>query len=174
LKYSGRQQLASLLADAVIQSLESLYVKAEAALMPDSVVVVPSSPGSIKQRGFHPVLAVADRVSRELVGRRVSLKEISGFRYTGDGVPQASLSHAMRVKKISGGYQASASVFSGKQVLIVEDVITTGATLYNAASALHSAGASRVDVLALARASNWQSSRQLVYQSFEKQSSPVR
>jgi predicted amidophosphoribosyltransferase len=51
----------------------------------------------------------------------------------------------------------------GKRVLLIEDVITTGATVTAAAECLKAAGATRVDVLALARTRVWQRFRHRVW-----------
>lgn len=66
---------------------------------------------------------------------------------------QVGLTRAQRLKNVSGVFRVPASELpnvAGKAIVLVDDVITTGATASAAARALKRAGARRVDVLALA------------------------
>ena len=70
--------------------------------------------------------------------------------------PQALRSHEERIQGIKAMFAVTdRSKVKGRKVLLIEDVITTGATLAAAVTALQSAEACRVDVLALARAPVW-------------------
>jgi predicted amidophosphoribosyltransferase len=73
---------------------------------------------------------------------------------TKDRPPQAGLSASARRKNVSGVYRARLpQALRGGVVLLVDDVLTTGATADAAARALLAAGAGAVDVLTLARVS---------------------
>ena len=68
---------------------------------------------------------------------------------------QVGLSADQRRRNVAGAFkvpQAQAGRVKGRKVLVIDDVITTGATAEACARALRRAGAARVDVLALARA----------------------
>jgi ComF family protein len=68
---------------------------------------------------------------------------------------QVGLSADQRRRNVAGAFKvdkARAAAVKGKRVVVVDDVITTGATAEACARALKRAGAERVDVLALARA----------------------
>ena len=68
---------------------------------------------------------------------------------------QVGLSAEQRRKNVAGAFKmlpARAARVKGKGIVVVDDVITTGATAEACARALKRAGAARVDVLALARA----------------------
>ena len=61
------------------------------------------------------------------------------------------LSEADRADNVEGAFEAAGRL-QGEAVLLVDDVLTTGATARAATAALRSAGAGRVEVLTLARA----------------------
>jgi predicted amidophosphoribosyltransferase len=68
---------------------------------------------------------------------------------------QVGLSPDQRRRNVAGAFKVSkghAERVKGKSVVVVDDVITTGATAEACARALKQVGAARVDVLALARA----------------------
>ena len=65
--------------------------------------------------------------------------------------PQVGQSRVERARNVAGAFQAHPSV-SGRDLLLVDDVVTTGATAAAAAGALRAAGARSVVVIALARA----------------------
>jgi len=67
---------------------------------------------------------------------------------------QVGLTAAQRRKNVAGAFRVTAAkgALRGKRIVVVDDVITTGATAEACARVLKRAGASRVDILALARA----------------------
>jgi predicted amidophosphoribosyltransferase len=68
--------------------------------------------------------------------------------------PQVGLSRAQRAENVQGAFAvpeaAGAAVF-GRKIVLIDDVLTSGATLNAAARVLLRAGAARVDVLVFAR-----------------------
>jgi predicted amidophosphoribosyltransferase len=73
---------------------------------------------------------------------------------TRDTVPQTQLSRKQRLTNVVGCFAVASEVrtqIHGAHIVIIDDVITTGATLAEARLTLLRAGASRVDVLAFAR-----------------------
>lgn len=65
--------------------------------------------------------------------------------------PQGGLRRRQRLLNLAGAFQGRADRVAGKRVLLIDDVVTTGATIAACARALTAAGAARVEVLALAR-----------------------
>jgi ComF family protein len=97
------------------------------------------------QRGFNQ----SDLLARK-VGKRWNVPVKRLVRRIRATVVQAGLTSAKRRANVSGAFRAKAAV-NGKKVLLVDDVMTTGATASACASALKRAGAARVTLLTLAR-----------------------
>ena len=69
--------------------------------------------------------------------------------------PQVGLSKAQRAANLTGAFrvpQAHAAALAGRRIVLIDDVLTTGATVSAAARALRRAGAARIDVLTFAHA----------------------
>lgn len=99
------------------------------------------------RRGFNQ----ADLLARELA-RRTALPVKRWLRRVKARPPQAGLSNAERRRNVAGAFAVSAQGrLAGCRVLLVDDVLTTGATAAAAAAALKSAGAAHVAVVTLAR-----------------------
>jgi competence protein ComFC len=114
----------------------------------DLVVPVPLGRKRKKERGYNQAALLA----AALCGRM-------GFRHAPDGLQrvretrsQVGLSVDQRKENVRGAFKAKTAVVSGKRVLLVDDVLTTGATLNACADALKQAGAVEVHAITLARA----------------------
>lgn len=117
-------------------------------LGPDAIVVpVPSARARILQRGLNPAGVLAARVARGLGYRLASgALTVARLRERSRGLGRRD-----RAKHVKGAFQAHAHVIRGRPVLLVDDVVTTGATVAECAQLLRKAGATRVEVVALAR-----------------------
>jgi ComF family protein len=112
-------------------------------------VIVPMPLHWIKrwQRGFNQ----SDLLARE-IGRRWQVPVRTVVRRKKSTAPQAGLTNAKRRANVSGAFTVRRGVsLKGQRVLLIDDVITTGATARACALALKRAGAKHVAVLALAR-----------------------
>jgi len=86
------------------------------------------------------------------VARRYGLKLGTNLRRQRYTVAQASLTEAQRLKNLDKSFCVKrAAEVSGKRILLIDDVFTTGTTLRTAAEALKGAGAAHVSALTLAR-----------------------
>lgn len=113
----------------------------------DLVVPVPLQLRRLRQRGFNQSLLLARALSERLgapIDARV-LRRVRGTR------PQVGLHASQRAENVRGAFIVSGRGLEGRDVLLVDDVYTTGATARECAAALARAGA-RVRVLTLARA----------------------
>jgi ComF family protein len=100
------------------------------------------------RRGFNQAELLAAEVSK-----RTGISLASPVRRIRSTPPQAGLSRARRRENMSGAFaMARRADVKGKRVLLVDDVLTTGATASACAGVLKKAGAKYVAVLAVARA----------------------
>src|SRR5436190_18366196 len=119
----------------------------------DVVVPVPLSRLRLLSRRFNQAGILAQELSRQ-TGLAVDAHLLQRSRFT---KTQVGLTHDQRRRNLAGAFRVRRNrqaALEGRNVLLVDDVITTGATVEACARALKRAGAARVDVLALALVTN--------------------
>ena len=126
-------------------------VSAGAELIEDCeiVVPVPLSRWRLLSRRYNQAQILATEVAR-ISGKQLAATALIRHRATKQ---QVGLTRGERKKNVAGAFSVAASgqaLIAGKSVLLIDDVITTGATVSAAARALKRAGAAKVDMLALA------------------------
>lgn len=129
--------IARLLVDAV-----------RAAQPPDMVLPVPISRARLRERGFNQAAEIGRVVARAL---RLQLDVHAVSRRDGDP-PQASLSLAERALRIRGAFHCLRDLQHAR-VALIDDVMTSGATLNELAATLRAAGAREVQCWVVARTS---------------------
>jgi len=97
------------------------------------------------RRGFNQAELLAAEI-----GRRAAVPVRGWVRRVKGTSPQAGLTNAKRRANVAGAFRVNGPV-EGKRVLLVDDVLTTGATASACARAMKAAGAERVMVLTVAR-----------------------
>ena len=115
----------------------------------DWIVPVPLHPFRFLKRGFNPAKMLADVVCQRQNGQVRSLLRRRFGKH-----PQVGLEASARLQNIKGQFFLKpkySCVAKGSACLLVDDVLTTGATVNECARVLRQAGAERVDVLTLAR-----------------------
>ena len=110
-----------------------------------TITFVPADHDRMLMRGHNP----ARRLAAEL-GIRWQLPVVSLLHRAPGVAPQRGLSLADRRRNVRGVFQATGT--APRAVVLVDDVYTSGATASAAATALHKAGARRVEVVTFARA----------------------
>jgi ComF family protein len=141
LKYRDRTDLAGPLGHLMASWARDRRVVDEGAV----VVPVASSAERIRERGYCHATLLAQAVAAEL-GLRVMPFGLVRVHQHGT---QKGRTREERLGALAGAYRASAQVHQ-RRVLLVDDVVTTGATLHAATSALREAGAARVQPIVLA------------------------
>jgi ComF family protein len=114
-----------------------------------TLVAVPLARGRRLVRGYDQAALLARWVARSL-GRRASVLAAAMARVRETGA-QVGRTRAERLVGVRGAFRATRAV-RGRRIVLVDDVVTTGATAAACAEALLDAGASSVSVVALARA----------------------
>jgi len=141
LKFNGRRTLVRPLADLVHEQCGAVVTE-----RPDAIVPVPLAPGRERDRGFNQSRLIAERLA-ERMGVPLRPRWLVRVRAT---EAQSDLSAAERRANVAGAFDASPRA-AGRHVLVLDDVITTGATAGECARALRREGVARVGVLAVAR-----------------------
>jgi len=144
-KFEGRVELAAPLSRRLVQALHA----ADAAL-PDWVLPVPLAPLRLAERGYNQAWELARRVADAL--QRPCHAGV--LQRHADGTHQAALGLAERRRNLRGAFIAQGTrqvSLHGAHVAVVDDVMTSGATLAEAALALQRAGVRRIDAWALTR-----------------------
>lgn len=142
-KYSDRQELRVLLGAWLLAAGQELLGDAH-VIMP-----VPMSRRRLFWRTFNQAAILAHEVGRRS-GLKVSVSTLRRRRAT---QPQVGLTRAQRRDNMEGAFGIARHKWGrveGQNVLLIDDVITTGATVNACARMLRRAGAARVDVLAVA------------------------
>ena len=112
------------------------------------IVPIPLHPSRLTHRGFNQSLELARPIAQRL-GLPLDAASLIRVRPTD---PQRGLSREDRRPNIKNAFAAGPGV-RGKDVLIVDDIMTTGATIEEAARALLHAGAASVQVAVVSRTS---------------------
>jgi ComF family protein len=114
------------------------------------VVPVPLHPKKLRTRGFNQASIVADAVSKSL---KLPLDEVSLVRVSTTEKYRAGMDAKGRRDTVAGAFQViHPRLVAGENILLVDDVFTSGATVSACAEALTTAGATNVSVLTIGRA----------------------
>ncbi len=142
-KYHGSEFAFELLSTVLADYLR----EADDEFRKPLVVPVPLGKTRRKERGFNQVEEIAKRAAREL-GIPIAASLLIRVR---DTESQVSLPRRARIENMRGAFGAAQELDPARTYVIIDDVITTGATLQAAIDALTAAGAKHIIPLALAR-----------------------
>ena len=111
------------------------------------VLPLPLSAQRLQTRGFNQALELARHLAPDKVNTELLLR-------VRDTPPQSSLPRHERLRSVQGAFAVEplrANELSGLRVVLVDDVMTSGASLHAASTALRSAGVQHITVLVFAR-----------------------
>jgi len=144
-KFERRRNLARPLASLLAAACLETWRREEF----DLAVPVPLHPRRRRERGFNQAVLLAVALQEQLM---LPYSEAPLSR-TRDTLPQVGLSDAERSSNVKSAFRCKQpALVRNRRILLVDDVMTTGATAASAAEALLAAGARSVTVLTVARA----------------------
>lgn len=143
-KFSGVRAYA-----APFGALMAQCLRTQTDMVPDLITWAPLSTKRLKQRGFDQAELLAQEASRQL-----SIQKLPTLHKTIHTKPQSGLAQStQRQANARGVYEIITDVrLQGRRVCLIDDVVTSGATLGECAALLREAGAAQVLCLTLAQA----------------------
>jgi ComF family protein len=143
-KYGANLAMARVLADLLVARIKS--PGGNTVALPDFIVPMPLHSGRLRERGFNQALELARRVSKKT---GVALLPDACQRIR-DTPSQTGLPWKEREQNIRGAFTCEAEL-DGRHVAMLDDVMTTGATLNELAKVLRKSGATQVSGWVVAR-----------------------
>lgn len=150
MKYAPSLNLCKLAGKILSDSLDILFPVQDW----DLIVPIPGSKQSINRRLFNQCIVMAKQITRSHLCLQKKLN-LYALKHCGYKEVQASLSHQERLRNVKGVFKGDPGQVEGKIILLIEDVVTTGATSNHACLELLRCGAEQVDVLTLSRSEIW-------------------
>ncbi len=137
-KYNQQLFLAETFAELMLNNLEANNI--------DLIIPMPLHPSRLQERGFNQSLEIA-----RIIGKRLNVPITSqAVARIKQSPPQASLPLKERVKNMKGAF-ACYEDLSGLRIALIDDVMTTGASLNALAKAVKAKGAAHVECWLIAR-----------------------
>lgn len=142
LKFQQKLHLARLLGELLARRMAQLKEP-----RPELIIPVPLHPRRLRERGYNQALELA-----RFVGRRLEIPlDIHTLQRTHVTEAQSRLHEKERRRNVRGAFELVRPL-TAEYVVLLDDVMTTGATVNECARILKSGGVKRVDVWAVARA----------------------
>lgn len=139
MKYREQLALAGAFAGKLVQRIDR-------ERLPDLVIAMPLHPAKLRERGFNQSLLLAAAISREL---QLELLP-HACRRVRDTPPQSALPFKERKKNVRDAFCCDADL-GGLHVALIDDVLTTGASLNALAAAVKKRGATEISAWVVAR-----------------------
>lgn len=141
LKYHHNIGLGECLARELVKLVNSFNWEFE------MIIPVPLGSGRLQERGYNQVMLLARPMAWAL---HVPLQR-QAVKRVKETSSQVGLSRSQRTQNVRGAFAADPSIVEGRQVLLVDDVVTTGATFNACAKALNDAKSGAIYGITLAR-----------------------
>jgi ComF family protein len=136
LKFRGELALARLLGNLLLERIDAQENTTEDSSEADVVIPVPLPDSRLRSRGYNQALEIARHLRPAKLDPALCVR-------SRDTPAQVDLPYAERRRNVRGAFRCTRAL-AGESVAVVDDVMTTGATLDEIASVLKAAGAARV------------------------------
>lgn len=137
-KYQHRLSMAAQLAELMAGRLNG-------NVLPDLLIPMPLHPLRLRERGFNQSLEIAKQLERHL-----AIEVDTSCQRIKPSPPQASLPLKERVKNMKDAFTCNRR-YDGLRIALIDDVMTTGASLHELAKTIKAAGANHVECWVVAR-----------------------
>ncbi|MBN8550156.1 MAG: ComF family protein [Deltaproteobacteria bacterium] len=158
MKYKPSISLARRAGKELARALESINLPKHF----DALVAIPSSRKSFRSRLFNQ----AEVLAQEIAKQQQLPCAPHALRHLGYAAAQASLTPRKRLSNVKQAFAANPKAVQGSRILLIDDVLTTGATVASAAHSLLAAGALSIEVAVVARSEAWQTRLALLEKDF--------
>jgi ComF family protein len=139
MKYGEQLALANAFAEKLARRIDQ-------SNLPDYVIAMPLHPNKLRERGFNQSLLLARKIAREL-----NIKLLpNACQRVRDTPSQSSLKWKERDKNVRDAFRCDIDL-TGKRVALVDDVMTTGASLNALAKVIKKSGATHIETWIIAR-----------------------
>lgn len=139
LKYGEQLTLAPAFAKKLVQRIDTNH-------LPDYVIAMPLHPAKLRERGFNQSQLLAATIAHELKLKLLA----NACQRVRDTQPQSALPWKERKKNVRNAFRCDIDL-TGKRIALVDDVLTTGASLNALAEAVSKNGAIEVNTWVIAR-----------------------
>jgi ComF family protein len=147
LKYKDKQIVGAILGRKLGEKMKDLSFSKF-----DMIIPIPLHKKKLKKRGYNQSLIIADEVSK-VIGTPVNIECTVRLKNTDT---QTNKSRLERYENLNGAFNVvNKLAIKGKHILIIDDVITTGATIQSLAKELLANGATKISFATLAQATNF-------------------
>lgn len=155
MKYRPSRMLTMTASDLLLREVGRLF---EGSTSWQAIIPMPGSPMNYYRRLFNPARIIAGEIASQYgIALRADI-----LAHSEKSFPQATRSEQERIDNARQSLTGKKRALAGESILLVDDVATTGATCAVAAHWLAQAGAGRIELLTLARASSWREHRRAI------------
>lgn len=145
LKFRGQLTYARIFGELLAEKIMTAWYRSKS--LPDLIMPVPLHERRLQERGFNQALELARPIAKAL-NLKLDWQSTRRLKYT---TPQMSLAAKQRQENLKNAFVVERRL-TGKNIAIIDDVVTTGATVTEFSRALQAQGAARIDVWCCAKA----------------------
>jgi ComF family protein len=137
-KESGNKTAIDILATALVKSIMFL-IRETKIEFPINIIPIPSSKRAIRKRGRNHIEELCEVVTTKLLSNSTSAQKVSIIYHKKIIKDQSNLNRSQRLKNLKNAYALSGVLPNTRSTILLDDVVTTGSSIFEAARALSKA-----------------------------------